>query len=543
MRSIRSLITIILFLSLISPQTSTAYWERDRLQSLDDVDFVSLAVDTEDEPHIAIEGDTDLKYAVKHNGVWSMETVDSNGPVGDYCSIITDSNNNAHISYRDGNGKLRYAYKEGDGWEIDSVDPTSIVTDSSIALDNSGNPLIAYTITDNTLKYAYKSGFTWAIEDIDTGDIVTADLDTGSSGYPHIIYDDTNNGIIKYVFWNGATWQYENVTDGSIFCDEPSIAIDSQNRPHIAYISDNRSLLYAFKDVSGWHYQTVYDVYYADAREPEIAIDNNDNPNVSFLQEDFYYHVDSFYARLESIGWEIYNINTNLVRCVSHDVNSINIPWIFSPWLTLMYCHTWIGPWAFDLISPPDTSTVYEPVTLDWEDTTSGYGSIEYDVWYATNPDFAPHTEINGLLESTYTFPDGVLTYGEVYYWKVRSWDGIYETWAPNWWDDPNNYWRFGLGVEVSIDDDTPTTPTGFALYPAIPNPNDGSATIGYALPRTCDVELILYDIKGRKVLTLAEGEYALGEYEIPVSGLSSGVYLYKLEADEFVDTKKMVVK
>ncbi|MCP4230700.1 MAG: T9SS type A sorting domain-containing protein [bacterium] len=38
-------------------------------------------------------------------------------------------------------------------------------------------------------------------------------------------------------------------------------------------------------------------------------------------------------------------------------------------------------------------------------------------------------------------------------------------------------------------------------------------------------------------------GEYAPGEYEITVSGLSSGVYLYKLVADDFSDVKKMVVR
>jgi hypothetical protein len=95
----------------------------------------------------------------------------------------------------------------------------------------------------------------------------------------------------------------------------------------------------------------------------------------------------------------------------------------------------------------------------------------------------------------------------------------------------------------TNIEDDIPTTSTTFALHPAAPNPSSGTATIGFALPRACEVELALYDIKGRKVETLATGKHQPGEYSATASGLSSGVYIYELTADEFSDSKKMVVK
>ncbi|MCP4228692.1 MAG: T9SS type A sorting domain-containing protein [bacterium] len=93
------------------------------------------------------------------------------------------------------------------------------------------------------------------------------------------------------------------------------------------------------------------------------------------------------------------------------------------------------------------------------------------------------------------------------------------------------------------IDDAPPTTPTGFALTHPIPNPSIGTATVSFALPRPCDINLSLYDIKGRKIATLAEGQYQPGEYPSEVSGLSSGIYLYRFVAGEFSDTKKMIVK
>jgi hypothetical protein len=52
-----------------------------------------------------------------------------------------------------------------------------------------------------------------------------------------------------------------------------------------------------------------------------------------------------------------------------------------------------------------------------------------------------------------------------------------------------------------------------------------------------------MFDVKGRKVATLAQGEYSTGEYEAEVTGLSSGVYLYRLTAGNFAETRKMVVK
>jgi hypothetical protein len=196
----------------------------------------------------------------------------------------------------------------------------------------------------------------------------------------------------------------------------------------------------------------------------------------------------------------------------------------------LVYSDKKFPPSSFNLLLPADGDTVNGLVTLDWEDAVDTE-QITYDIRYSIHPDFEPVNEVNGLTVSTYTFPINVLTDFTTYYWKVVATDGFEETWS-----GPEGYWSFTVGYEGNL-------PTGFALYTAVPNPNDGSAVIGFALPRTCSIDVSLYDIKGRKVSTLAEGEFAPGEYEIPVSGLSSGVYLYKLETDEFTGVKKMVVR
>ncbi|MCP4229714.1 MAG: T9SS type A sorting domain-containing protein [bacterium] len=101
-----------------------------------------------------------------------------------------------------------------------------------------------------------------------------------------------------------------------------------------------------------------------------------------------------------------------------------------------------------------------------------------------------------------------------------------------------------GTGTPLGIDDgDIPNNPRGFYLASPVPNPSNGNAVISYIIPETTDARLEVFDVKGRKIATLAEGEHQPGEYSATTNGLSSGLYLYRLSADEFSDVKKMVVR
>jgi len=119
-------------------------------------------------------------------------------------------------------------------------------------------------------------------------------------------------------------------------------------------------------------------------------------------------------------------------------------------------------------------------------------------------------------------------------------------------WDNPHiSYFdsdgynlKYARYITAGINEnDIPTIPTEFFLSAATPNPCGSSASISFALPRTCEVDLSLYDIKGRKISIIARGKYQSGEYTAEVGSLTSGIYVYVLKADEFRDTKKMVVK
>lgn len=86
--------------------------------------------------------------------------------------------------------------------------------------------------------------------------------------------------------------------------------------------------------------------------------------------------------------------------------------------------------------------------------------------------------------------------------------------------------------------------PVEFVLHQNYPNPFNPATTISYALPQTADVELTVVDVLGRQVRELASGTKPAGTFEISfdAGALPSGIYFYRLQAGDYVETKRMVV-
>jgi hypothetical protein len=86
--------------------------------------------------------------------------------------------------------------------------------------------------------------------------------------------------------------------------------------------------------------------------------------------------------------------------------------------------------------------------------------------------------------------------------------------------------------------------PLQFSLAQNYPNPFNPSTTIEYVLPHSSQVKLTLFDILGREVSVLVNEKKEAGVYEVKFDGssLASGVYFYRLQAESFVDTKKLLL-
>lgn len=100
--------------------------------------------------------------------------------------------------------------------------------------------------------------------------------------------------------------------------------------------------------------------------------------------------------------------------------------------------------------------------------------------------------------------------------------------------------------LKTESDDRIPNT---FQLAANYPNPFNPTTTIRYALPEAGMVRLVIYDIAGRPVRTLVHSQQAAGYRSVVWDGcdddgkiLGSGMYIYRLQANDFTDTKKMVL-
>ena len=107
---------------------------------------------------------------------------------------------------------------------------------------------------------------------------------------------------------------------------------------------------------------------------------------------------------------------------------------------------------------------------------------------------------------------------------------------------------RIGLAVEfpgiVSIEPDGQAAPENFTLAQNYPNPFNPVTTISYELPKDSDVTLTIYDITGRLIETLVNEKQQPGYYSVQwdASQYSSGVYIYRIQADGFSAVKKCLL-
>ena len=96
----------------------------------------------------------------------------------------------------------------------------------------------------------------------------------------------------------------------------------------------------------------------------------------------------------------------------------------------------------------------------------------------------------------------------------------------------------------TGIKNNIPITPVKYALFQNYPNPFNPVTQIKYDLLKSGFVTLKVFDILGREISRLVNEEKQPGIYIVDYDGtnLSSGVYFYKLEVNDFTDIKKMVI-
>jgi hypothetical protein len=112
--------------------------------------------------------------------------------------------------------------------------------------------------------------------------------------------------------------------------------------------------------------------------------------------------------------------------------------------------------------------------------------------------------------------------------------------------------WILGSSFQVLyqsyvITDAIPPGQSGtpaFSLRQNYPNPFNPSTTIGYTLARRSHVTLSVYNTLGQQVAALINENQESGSHEVRFdgSGLASGVYFYRIQAGDFVQTKRLIL-
>jgi hypothetical protein len=105
---------------------------------------------------------------------------------------------------------------------------------------------------------------------------------------------------------------------------------------------------------------------------------------------------------------------------------------------------------------------------------------------------------------------------------------------------DFNGTYEYSDEVEVEVV----TGPLSFDLAQNYPNPFNPSTSIKYSVPESGNIRLSVFNIVGEEVAVLLDGFSQAGSFEVTfdASNLSTGVYLYKLQSANSVQTKKMML-
>jgi hypothetical protein len=120
----------------------------------------------------------------------------------------------------------------------------------------------------------------------------------------------------------------------------------------------------------------------------------------------------------------------------------------------------------------------------------------------------------------------------------------------PVWMDDftgVQQAWTVGVDVLTGVVENN-SNPKIFSLEQNYPNPFNPVTKIRFTVPAGISsgafVSILIYDMSGKHVETLLNKQMNPGSHEVEwnAANYSSGVYFYKLQAEGFVDTKKMIL-
>lgn len=123
------------------------------------------------------------------------------------------------------------------------------------------------------------------------------------------------------------------------------------------------------------------------------------------------------------------------------------------------------------------------------------------------------------------------------YFWRARA---INADESSEW----SESWSFYNPAATAVAAEHEDKPAEFALHQNFPNPFNPVTQIGYDLKETANVKLTVYNMLGQEVAVLVNSKMAAGRHQVSFNAadLSSGFYIYRIEAGNFTATKKLML-
>lgn len=186
------------------------------------------------------------------------------------------------------------------------------------------------------------------------------------------------------------------------------------------------------------------------------------------------------------------------------------------------------------LMATNNSGVNWTAVTSPGSGNVTGITGSATNWWFTRQATSIYRTTDNGTTFTTdYTAPAGTFTHIQKAaigsrMWAVRNNGGITSSLST-------------VGIEP-VSTEIPGT---FSLSQNYPNPFNPATNFTFSLPKSASVTIKIYDAAGREVDVIANNEFkSAGTYIVNYSAgrLSSGVYFYRITADNFTDTKKMVL-
>ena len=315
-------------------------------------------------------------------------------------SMMYDAAGRLHACF--GGDSLTYAVLDSGTWNRTNVSAVSGYLYCSLALDASGHPEIAYSSGTGLFLAAY-NGIAWSsIEASPTPNTVPSLAIDPITNHPWIAYGDLPSvGLVLESYDNG-TWTTQVVASGYTGFN-PSLTIDSQGQPHIAYNDPNSGeLRYATRNGTGWS-SVILDTKLPGATQGVLSmrLAANDQPHIGYLTSTGLKH-----ATVNGTIWTNETVDVKTFHFVSLSVDLQGRPHIAYARSggDLRYAE-WNGTWSIQVVSHGAGSNGYVDVgtaiSPDGEPALLYQGNVSFgNLVFATNRDMAPPSTMASLAGS-----------------------------------------------------------------------------------------------------------------------------------------------